>query len=44
MQLLYEENLKSLKTIQIESEKLQKKNDVRVHFPPYTLFESFFSS
>jgi hypothetical protein len=28
MQLLYEENLKSLKTIQMESEKLQKKNDV----------------
>jgi progesterone-induced-blocking factor 1 len=28
LQLLYEENLKSLKTIQIESEKLQKKNDV----------------
>ncbi len=29
LQLLYEENLKSLKTIQIENEKLQKKNDVR---------------
>ncbi len=28
LQLLYEENLKSLKTIQIESEKLQKKNEV----------------
>jgi hypothetical protein len=28
LQLLYEENLKSLKTTQMESEKLQKKNDV----------------
>lgn len=28
LQLLYEENLKSLKTIQMESEKLQKKNEV----------------
>ena len=28
LQLLYEENLKSLKTTQIEIEKLQKKNDV----------------
>jgi len=38
LQLLYEENLKSLKTIQIESEKLQKKNEVchfisSKHFP-----------
>jgi progesterone-induced-blocking factor 1 len=28
LQLLYEENLKSLKTTQMESEKLQKKNEV----------------
>jgi progesterone-induced-blocking factor 1 len=28
MQLLYEENLKSLKTLQMESEKLQKKNEL----------------
>lgn len=28
LQLLYEENLKSLKAVQIENEKLQKKNDV----------------
>lgn len=28
MQLLYEENLRSLKGIQMESEKLQKKSDV----------------
>ena len=28
LQLLYEENLKSLKSSQIEIEKLQKKNDV----------------
>ena len=29
LQLLYEENLKSLKATQMETEKLQKKNDVR---------------
>lgn len=28
LQLLYEENLKSLKTTQIEMEKIQKKNEV----------------
>jgi progesterone-induced-blocking factor 1 len=39
LQLLYEENLKSLKTIQIESEKLQKKNEV-CHFSSY-LFKTF---
>lgn len=31
LQMLYEENLKSLKSIQIESEKLQKKNEVRLY-------------
>lgn len=30
LQMLYEENLKSLKSIQMDSEKLQKKNEVRV--------------
>ena len=30
LQLLYEENLKSLKTTQIELEKIEKKNDVCV--------------
>jgi progesterone-induced-blocking factor 1 len=32
LQLLYEENLKSLKTIQMENEKIQKKNDVCCFF------------
>lgn len=32
LQLLYEENLKSLKTTQIDLEKLEKKNDVRFVF------------
>ena len=32
IQLLYEENLKTLKTTQIELEKIEKKNDVRSFF------------
>ncbi len=42
MQLLYEENLKSLKTIQMESEKLQKKNDVCENLLSEKIFFSIF--